>query len=198
MPATIRLATEADAEQMLAIYAPVIHKTAISFELEPPALEEFQRRIREISAYGPWLACERGGEILGYAYAAHYRVRAAYRWSVEGSLYVHPNYQRRGVGTALSISLFECLRVLGYYNIYACIALPNEGSVTNAERLGFKPVGVFHNTGYTKGQWRDVGWWELKLQEYPPAPLPPRKPSEVSGTPEWKDALRKGIAHLKV
>jgi phosphinothricin acetyltransferase len=197
MSATIRLATEDDAGQMLAIYAPIICDTSISFELEPPGLQEFRRRIREVASYAPWLVCERDGEILGYAYAAHYRTRAAYGWSVEGSLYVRPGYKRRGIGTALSTSLFECLRVLGYYNIYACIALPNEASVTNAEGLGFKPIGVFHKTGYIKGTWRDVGWWELRLQEYAPSPAPPRRPGDVLGTPEWKDALKAGLRHLR-
>lgn len=198
MGATIRLATEDDAEQMLAIYAPIIRDTSISFELEPPSLEEFRRRIREVTSYAPWLVCQRDGEVLGYACAAHYRVRAAYRWSVEGSLYVHSGYKRRGIGTALSTSLFQCLRVLGYYNIYACIALPNEASVSNAERLGFRPVGVFHSTGFTKGAWRDVGWWELRLQEYPPSPADPLRPGDVLGTPEWADALWAGLQCLRL
>lgn len=198
MNMTIRLARELDAEQMLAIYTPIIQETSISFELEPPTLEEFRERIRDILQYAPWLVCEADGEILGYAYAAYYRPRAAYRWSVEGSLYVRPEYQHRGIGSALSISLFECLRVLGFYNIYACIALPNPVSVTNAESLGFTPVGVFHSTGYLKGEWRDVGWWELQLKEYDPAPAPTRRPQDVLGTPEWEQAVQKGMSELRM
>jgi phosphinothricin acetyltransferase len=197
MDIAIRLARESDAEQMLTIYTPIIQETFISFELEPPTLEEFRERIKDISQYAPWLVCEADGEIFGYAYAAYYRSRAAYQWSVEGSLYVRPEYQRRGIGSALSISLFECLRVLGFRNVYACIALPNPASVTNAEILGFKPVGVFHSTGYLKGEWRDVGWWELQLRKYDPTPAPTRRPQDVLGTPEWEQAVQKGMSELR-
>src|SRR5437763_4685879 len=104
MPPTIRLATAADAAQVRAVYAPYCH-TPISFELAPPGVEEMRGRLVEVLRSCPWLVCEAGGEILGYAYAAQHRERAAYRWSVDTSVYVRQDRQRRGVGRALYTSL---------------------------------------------------------------------------------------------
>src|SRR5207247_1255443 len=83
--AVIRLADEADAGAMLAIYAPYVRETAISFELEPPSEGEFRRRVRSVLEAGLWLLCEAGGNALGYAYAGRFHERRAYRWTVEGT-----------------------------------------------------------------------------------------------------------------
>ncbi len=101
MAATIRLATENDAEQIQAIYAPYVIHTAISFELEPPAVEEMRQRIMKTLQHWPWLVCENKGEVLGYAYASRYRERAAYQWSVEVSVYIDERFHRLGIGRAL-------------------------------------------------------------------------------------------------
>lgn len=170
MAAVIRLARDADAEQMLAIYAPAVRETAVSFELDLPTESEFRQRIADTLKYAPWLVCEAEGNILGYAYAGKYHVRAAYQWSVEISTYVHSRWRRQGIARGLSVSLLECLRLQGYYNAYACIALPNPASVALAKSLGFKPIGVLPSAGYKLGRWHDVGWWELALQEHSPFP----------------------------
>ena len=83
MGAVLRLATESDAMGMLEIYTPVMLETTISFEEEPPTLEEFRSRIRIVMEHMPWLVCADGDAIAVYAYASLFRTRAAYRWTVE-------------------------------------------------------------------------------------------------------------------
>jgi L-amino acid N-acyltransferase YncA len=177
MPPTIRLATERDAEPMLAIYAPIVRETIISFEVEPPTPDEMRRRIRDTLAELPWLVWDDEGKVLGYAYASRHRARAAYQWCVDVSVYVHPLARRGGIARALYQALFEILRRQGYVNAYAGIALPNPASVGFHEAMGFQPVGVYRGVGYKLGAWHDVGWWHLLLQKRPDSPaLPvPRK-----------------------
>ena len=88
MAVVIRLADEADAAAVRAIYAPYVRDTAISFETEPPSVEEMGRRIRGVLGHAPWLVAERDGETVGYAYAGRFHARAAYRWTVEVTVYV--------------------------------------------------------------------------------------------------------------
>ncbi len=197
MGAIIRLARESDASQMLAIYAPVVRETAISFELEPPTEEEFRQRIAATLEYAPWLACEADGRVLGYVYASRFRPRAAYQWTVEVTVYVAPSSHRKGVGRALYTSLLECLRVQGFCGAIAVIALPNPASVALHEGLGFRQVGVFPAVGYKLGRWHDVGWWHLALQECPPSPAPPLPPRRLLGTPAWQAAIQKGTGLLR-
>lgn len=157
MPPVIRTAEESDAEGVLSIYAPVVRETAISFELEPPSLEEMRERIRSLRGRLPWLVCAEGPEVCGYAYADRFRTRAAYQWSAEVTVYVSPTWRRRGVGQALYTSLLEALRLLGYRSAFAGIALPNPASVALHEALGFLPAGTFSTAGFKLGQWHDVG-----------------------------------------
>ena len=87
-PTVIRPARPEDAAALLAIYAPYVEKTAVTFEYQPPALEEFAGRVRRTLERFPYLAAEREGRLLGYAYASPFHPRPAYRWSVETSIYV--------------------------------------------------------------------------------------------------------------
>lgn len=193
----IRLATEADAEAMLAIYTPIVLDTAISFEMEPPSVDEFQSRIRSTLVRTPWLVCEMGGNIAGYAYAGALRTRAAYQWSVEVTVYVHADYRRLGVGSAVYTSLFDCLRLQGFMNAYGGIALPNPGSVGLHERLGFSHIGTYRNVGYKLGSWHDVGWWQLELTQPETEPSPPKGLPALLDTEEFQDCLNSGLTALK-
>ncbi len=123
--AALRLAREDDAEQIAAIYEPYANSTAVSFSYRAPTAEEYRERIRMITARLPWLVCERHGVVAGYAYAGPHRVSPAYRWSVETSVYVHPERHRTGVGRALYTALLEALRLLGYHRAYAGVTDPN-------------------------------------------------------------------------
>ncbi|RZS80107.1 phosphinothricin acetyltransferase [Motilibacter rhizosphaerae] len=121
----------------------------------------------------PWLVAEREGEVVGFAYAAAHRARAAYRWSVDVSVYLHDSERRRGTGRALYTRLLPEVRALRYVSVYAGIALPNPGSVGLHESFGFVPVGVYRNVGWKHGQWRDVGWWQLVPEDPPVEPAEP-------------------------
>ncbi|MEH2156398.1 arsinothricin resistance N-acetyltransferase ArsN1 family B [Nostoc sp.] len=199
MKAAIRLANESDALEMLAIYAPVVRETSISFEIDPPSKMEFEGRINNYQQQMPWLVCEINGELLGYAYATPYRTRAAYQWSVESSVYVDVESRRKGVAKALYTSLFGLLQLQGFYNVFAAIALPNPASVAMHEAVGFSPVGVFYRVGYKFNEWHDVGWWQLSLQQELPLPVnPPLSLLEAQKSALWNEALRSGLLLLRV
>ena len=189
---TLRLATARDAAEIQAIYAPYVRDTCISFELEPPSVEEIGRRIGNVLPRWPWLVCERGGEILGYAYASEHRVRAAFRWAVDVAIYVDDGAQRTGVGRALYTALLDLLRLQGFCHAYAGIYLPNPASVGLHQAVGFRPLAVFAQVGYKQGGWRDVGWWHIVLRELPDKPLEPLSVDIVRGHPEWEGILHRG------
>ncbi len=174
MDPRIRLATVEDAEAVQAIYAPIVRDTRLSFELEPPSVEEMRRRIETTLSRLPWLVYDDNRGVVGFAYAAPFRSRPAYQWTVEVSVYVHEQHRRRGIARALYMSLLDRLREQGFRMALAVIGLPNPPSVKLHEGLGFKPVGVFHHSGYKLGEWRDTGWWELSLQDLPDPPQSPR------------------------
>ena len=172
--ANVRLARAADAEAVQAIYAPEVIETPITFEIEPPSVAEMRQRIEDTMQVHPWLVYDRDGAAIGYAYATTHRSRAAYRWSVDVSVYVHRQARGIGVGRALYAELLRLLRLQGFANAYAGITLPNAGSVALHESMGFKPVGVYRGVGFKLGAWHDVGWWELALQPRAAAPAEPR------------------------
>src|SRR5205085_10663625 len=118
VPPTIRLATPDDAGQVRAIYAPYCD-TPVSFEAGPPGVEEVRGRLAKVLGQYPWLVCEDGGEVLGYVYATQHRERAAYRWSVDTTVYVRQGCHRQGVGRALYTSLLALLPLQGFVNAYA-------------------------------------------------------------------------------
>jgi L-amino acid N-acyltransferase YncA len=196
-PTVIRLATEGDSEQIAAIYAPNVTGTVISFETEPPTAEEMRRRIEATLERYPWLVCEHQGRVLGYAYAGAHGSRAAYKWSVDVSVYVHGDARRTGVGQALYASLFAALDLQGLYNAYAGATLPNPASVGLHESVGFRLVGVYRGVGYKLGAWHDVGWWHLPLRERVADPDPPADLPSVLGSEKWDAALAKGLPLLR-
>lgn len=160
--ADLRLATPHDAAEIAGIYAPIVEQTWISFEVDAPDADEIARRITAIQAHWPWLVADDGG-ILGYAYACEHRTRAAYRWSVDVSVYVAERARRRGVAHRLYEALFAILIRQGFYNAFAGVTLPNEPSLRLHRALGFEPVGVYRDVGYKLGAWHDVSWWQRPL-----------------------------------
>src|SRR5688572_16818999 len=175
MTPRIRLVEAADAEAIAAIYRPVVESTTISFETVPPDRDEIARRIADTLVSHPWLVCEIGGRVAGYAYATTHRARAAYQWSVDTSVYVDAAWRRSGVGRGLYQSLFAILAAQGFFNAFAGIALPNAASVALHEAVGFEPLGIYRRVGFKLGAWHDVGWWQLTLRAQdasPDAPLP--------------------------
>jgi L-amino acid N-acyltransferase YncA len=162
-----------DAAACLAVYAPFVESSVISFEYEPPGADEMARRIAKLSASHAWLVAEDDGSgVIGFAYGAPHRDRAAYQWDTEVSVYVSPTHHRRGLGRALYLALFELLERRGYRTLLAGIALPNEASVALHEALGFEPVGVYRRIGWKNDAWWDVGWWQLLLGDGAAGPPP--------------------------
>ena len=129
------------------------------------------------------------GDVLGYAYATKHRERAAYRWSVDFTVYLAPAAKRRGIGTDLYIALVAICRLLGYYRAFAGITLPNEPSVRLHEKIGFRPIGIYRRVGFKLGKWHDVGWWSLDLLPEESAPGEPRSMKEIVGSRALKKIL---------
>src|SRR5258708_14973352 len=117
-PPRIRSAVEADAAALLAIYRPFVESTAVSFETVVPTVEEFATRIAKALTGWQWLVAEQGGQCIWYAHGSSHRQRHAYRWSVEGSAYVHPNHHRPGLGRALYLPLLQQLAPKCFRNDY--------------------------------------------------------------------------------
>ena len=164
----IREATPADAAAVAAIYAPLVTDTIISFEEEPPSAAEMAERI---AASHVWLVAEDDGEVVGYAYAAQFHPRAAYRWSTEASIYLAPDARGRGIGKQLVAELLERLKAMGFVNVFGGTSLPNPASERLLESFGFKKVAHWEHVGFKFDGWHDVSWRQLTLQE-PTVPPP--------------------------
>jgi L-amino acid N-acyltransferase YncA len=172
----IRTATPEDAAAIAAIYAPIVTATTISFELEPPTVDEMRSRIVATLERLPWLVgLDADGAVQGYVHASRHRDRAAYQWSVDVTAYVREDTRRQGVGKQLYGRLFDELAALGYFQAFAGIALPNAASVALHESVGFRPLGVYRDVGFKHGAWRDVGWWQKTLRERVAEPAVPRR-----------------------
>lgn len=189
MEPLIRLACPDDAPRIQEIYAPIVRDTIISFELEPPTVEEMGERIRATLVTHPWLVSQTEDGVVGYAYATHHRARAAYQWAVDVSVYVDAAHRRAGMGRELYRALLAALPLQGFHAAYAGIALPNPASVGVHEALGFVPVGIYSRVGYKLGAWHDVGWWQRDLLPRGGEPRPPVTLAEVRDTPEFRVAL---------
>ena len=170
---TIRIASPSDAPELLAIYAPYITKTAISFEYDVPSVEEFADRIRTTLEKYPYLAAESDGHIVGYCYVSILHGRQAYDWSVETSIYVDQNCKRMGIGKKLHDALEQALSAMGILNLNACIAFPigedpylTEDSVHFHEHLGYTHTAHFHKCGYKFNRWYDIVWMEKTIGKH--------------------------------
>ena len=195
---TIRLATESDAAAIREIYAPIVRDTHISFEQVAPTHDEIAARIGGTLAQYPWLVCALDGKLAGYAYASAFRSRAAYQWTTETTVYVHPDLQRRGIARALYASLLAILRAQGYVTAVGVIALPNPASIRMHEAVGFRKIGVFEHVGHKNGAWRDTGWWQLDLRETPANPAPPMPLPQLPRDESFESALASGLPHIKL
>ena len=168
---TLRVATPRDAVALLAIYAPYVRETAVTFEREVPSLEEFERRIVTTLEKYPYIVAEQAGKICAYAYAGPFKTRAAYEHSIETSIYVNRSVRQIGIGSLLYMALENVLFVQNITNLNACIAVPiceNDPYLTNGskmfhEKQGYKPVARFHGCAYKFNRWYDIVWME-KLQ----------------------------------
>ncbi|HGO5511893.1 GNAT family N-acetyltransferase [Streptococcus suis] len=159
----IRSARIEDAADLVAIYAPYVEKTAITFETQVPTVSEFASRIEKTLVKFPYLVAVEEGKILGYAYASTYYARAAYDWTVELSVYIQQEARGKGIGSMLYDDLEEVLTVRGFKNFLACIALPNPASLTLHKKRGYEQVAHFKKVGYKFDTWHDIVWLQKSL-----------------------------------
>ncbi|HWQ58522.1 MAG TPA: GNAT family N-acetyltransferase [Clostridia bacterium] len=184
---SIRMAREGDAAALLAIYAPYVRETAISFEYAAPSPEEFARRIRETLKSYPWLVAEENGRPVGYAYASAFNARAAYQWTAETSIYVEKELRGRGIGGKLYAALEALLKKQNILTLTAHISCEcgeetgKNASVAFHARMGYRMSGRFEKCGYKHGAWRDVVWMQKFLGKHPARPEEMRPIGEIGG-----------------
>ncbi|MEZ2348714.1 N-acetyltransferase family protein [Terriglobus sp. RCC_193] len=160
----IRSVQESDISAICDVYNHFILETMTTFEESPVDFATIRQRIAKIQQAGlPWLVAEVNDQVLGYAYASPWRERSAYRFSVESSIYLHPQRIGAGVGSRLYAALLDELRARGVHCVMGGIALPNPASIALSEKFGFQKVAHFHQVGWKQNRWIDVGYWQLLL-----------------------------------
>ncbi len=167
-----RRATEEDVVSILAIYAPYVTDSAITFEYDVPSEEEFRQRIRTISAEYPYFVCESDGLIIGYAYAHRHMERAAYQWNAEISIYIRQGFTGKGLGKTMCQALIDLLRLQGIRNVFSCVTIPNERSAHLHHSMEFSTEGIFQNAGYKCGKWQTIAWFRKNIAPYTNEPAP--------------------------
>ncbi len=174
---TIRMATPEDAENLLAVYAPYIIETGITFEYDVPTVEAFRARIENTLKKFPYLVAECDGEISGYAYASPLGERAAFSRAAETAIYVKKEAKGRHIGSLLYENLEKLLKKQHITNLCACISYREEEdeTITHASpkfhaACGYRKVGHFTKCGYKFGRWYDLIWMEKFIGEHEDRP----------------------------
>jgi L-amino acid N-acyltransferase YncA len=168
MPAIdIRSATPADLPAVTAIYSDAVRFGTATFELTPPDLAEMTGRYEALVAAGyPYLVTLLDGAVAGYAYASAHRPRPAYRFTVENSIYLSPQAQRRGIGGRLLARLVADCGSRGYRQMVAVIGdSANAGSIAVHRKAGFVMIGTHPHVGFKFGRWLDTVSMQLALGE---------------------------------
>ena len=149
-----------DVFKILEIYNYYILNTSVTFEEDPVSSIDMEKRILEITEHYPWLVYENEGVVVGYAYASAWRVRKAYRHSVETTVYLQHGLSGKGIGTKLYSELLSRLSSQNLHGLIGGIALPNPASIRLHEKLGFEKVAHFKEVGFKFNKWIDVTYWE--------------------------------------
>ncbi len=159
----IRKATIADANQICEIYNYYVLNTTVSFEEIEVTPDDMADRISAVTSALPWIVYEENGIIIGYAYASKWRVRSAYRFSVESSVYMRHDQKGKGIGTILYRALIDQLKNLGIHTIIGGVAQSNPASTKLHEKFKFEKVATFREVGFKQDQWLDTSYWQLIL-----------------------------------
>jgi L-amino acid N-acyltransferase YncA len=162
-PPLIRPFQPGDEHAIAAIYNHYILHTTVTFEEQPLSPAQMRERIDSYRQHHPWLVCDQDCEVVGYAYGAKFHARAAFRHTLEASVYLKAGCERQGLGRALYQALIPMLAAQGCRTLVAVISLPHEGSVALHEALGFEASGRLQQVGFKFGQWLDIGYWTLAL-----------------------------------
>jgi L-amino acid N-acyltransferase YncA len=193
----LRLIAPDDAVATLKIYKHYVDQTIVSFEYEAPSVTEWAARIKTNSTEYPWVVCEFENEIIGYAYASKHRYRTAYSWSAESTVYLSEKFHGRGLARILYETLFGLLKIQGYVNVFAGVALPNEKSENLHLALGFSEIGIFKKIGFKLNGWHDTRWFQLQLTEPPERPSMPNKLAEVAADPAFLQIIESANVRLQ-
>ena len=165
----VRAATEADAEVVAGIYGHHVLNGLGTFEEEAPTAADIAGRIAAVLAQGlPYLVAQEdeadGGAVIGFSYASAFRPRAAYRFTVEESVYIAPGLQRRGVGKTLVSEVIRVCEAMGFRQMVAVVGdSGNAGSIGLHRSLGFEQMGVGRSNGFKHGRWVDIVWMQRAL-----------------------------------
>ncbi len=164
MTLSVRPAIASDAEALARIYNYYVLNTVITFEEEPVSAAIMAARVADVqNASLPWLVADLDGAVVGYSYASKWKVRSAYRYSVETTIYLEHGHEGQGLGTRLYSELLSILRGQGIHAAMGGAALPNEASVALHEKLGFERVATFRQVGFKHQKWVDVAYWQILL-----------------------------------
>ena len=160
----IRDGSESDSEAIVAIYNHYIVNSTATFEEDEIDSKEMASRIRKVTKEDlPWLVAEIDGELCGYAYAGIWNARAAYKHTIEVTIYIAADAASKGIGSSLYNDLFKRLRERKIHCVIAGITLPNPASIAIHQKFGMTKSGQFHEVGYKFGEWLDVGYWTVQL-----------------------------------
>ena len=160
----IRNVRQTDAKPLVDIYNYYVKNTVVTFDLETISETDMQANIKSVTEKYPWLVYELDGTMAGYAYAAQWKKRKAYNSTVETTVYLHPDFVGKGIGSALYDELLTIVKSRGYHLAIGGISLPNAASVALHEKFGFTKAAHYHQVGFKFNQWIDVGYWELILK----------------------------------
>lgn len=184
----IRPAQASDAADLLAIYAPYVRETTVTFEFDVPSIEEFAARIELAKKRYAYLVLEKTVEseserrLVGYAYYGAFKSRPAYQWSAETSIYLDEKERGRGAGSILLDTLESCMAAQGITNSEACITGENESSVEFHRRHGYEERARFIKCANKFDRWLDVVWMEKYIGPHGENPQPIRPLDELELT----------------
>lgn len=166
MALILRDATAGDVTAIAALYSREVETGTATFELVPPSTDDMAGRMEAVRRHGlPWLVAEADGAFAGYAYASSFRPRPAYRYGVEGSIYVEPAARGHGVGRALLEALIDRVRAKGLRHVIGAISdsATSQASIALHRSQGFQTVGVYRQVGWKFDRWLDVTLMQLDL-----------------------------------
>jgi L-amino acid N-acyltransferase YncA len=170
--ATLRPAKAGDIPAITRIYADAVTRGTASFELTAPDQAEMTRRYETLVSTGyPYLIAELSGSLAAYAYAGPYRARPAYKWTIENSIYVAPDFHRRGIGLLLLKRLIAETEARGFRQMIAVIGdSAQTPSIALHAAAGFTPIGTLRAVGFKQGKWLDTPLMQLALGKSDTAP----------------------------
>lgn len=152
-----------DAKRIHEIYNKYIKKSKATFQEQPVSLEEVKAQIQRIVKDFPWIVYQEEDQIVGYTYADKWKEKTAYRYTVETSIYLDPEYLGKGIGSELKGAMIQELKERDFHCVISAISLPNPASIAMCEKFGFQKVGQLREIGYKFDEWIDVGYWQLLL-----------------------------------